>query len=193
MPTGPVLLDVPRKIGPIEVLRHDHAEELAHAQNDVDAAGEVGVEPEGVEDHAQQDPAPSVVGGLGPEQQGQGGSQPIRQDHLLPVAPQHPHQAPAQPVRIEGSPLVEGLREHVVAADGPLDHLGEEGGEEGVLQQVRFRRVLAPLHVDEVADGLEGVEGDAQGQHPIHPPGGMKGLQQEGRVFQGPQKAQVEQ
>ena len=51
--------------------------------------------------------------------------------------------------------------------DGSRDQLGKEIYIEGVAAQMRVRDVIAPVDVDHVAEGLEGVKGDAERQEDI--------------------------
>ena len=48
--------------------------------------------------------------------------------------------------------------------DGPGDQLGEEADIEGEAAQVPFWFELAPVYIDGVGEGLEGVEGNAKAQ-----------------------------
>ena len=64
------------------------------------------------------------------------------------------------------------LRRHrLVLDDGPGDQLGEHGDEGAEVHHAPLDRRVLPVHVDGVAHGLEGVEGDADGQG--HAPQGM--------------------
>ena len=48
--------------------------------------------------------------------------------------------------------------------DGSRHHLGKKGVESGEGEQILTRRALAPIHIDDVTQGLEGIKGDAHGQ-----------------------------
>ena len=72
--------------------------------------------------------------------------------------------------------------ELVVAGDGALNQLREEGDEQREAHGVLLRRVLAVIHVDQVADGLERVKGDAQRQQQVKRP--AKGLGCRRRVLE---------
>ena len=161
VPPAPVLGDVLGEEGPLEVLGDLHSQHLGHADGDVDAAGEVGVELHGVEEHHRQHVEPGVLLRRGGELP-QGDGQPVGDDELFAQAPQGPHAAHGDWPGIPAVLGVQGLAQVVIAADGTLDQLGEEGDEEGEPAQTALRGVLAPVHVDEVAHGLEGVEGYAK-------------------------------
>ena len=60
--------------------------------------------------------------------------------------------------------LVELRHELVGAQDGAGDELGEEGGVEAEVEDVAHMGYLVLVDVDDVADVLEGVEGDAYGE-----------------------------
>ena len=55
-------------------------------------------------------------------------------------------------------------RDAVVAQDRARDQLGKEGDVQRQLRQAALRRDRAPVHVDGVGQGLEGVEGYPDGQ-----------------------------
>ena len=88
---------------------------------------------------------------------------------------------------------------------GPLDgsghQLGEEGDEEGVAEEIPLGLHLAPVHVHGIAQGLEGIEGDAHGQDHIKdrlvqgdPAQGEEGLQivpEKAPVFEEKEDGQV--
>ena len=58
------------------------------------------------------------------------------------------------------------LRDKIPAPfDGPRHHLGKKGVEGGKGEQIRTRRALAPINIDDVTQRLEGVKGDAHGQN----------------------------
>ncbi len=84
-----------------------------------------------------------------------------------------------------------------VLHDGPGDELGEHGHVHPEVQEVPLHLSLAPVHIDGVGHGLEGVEGDADGQ----PQGEQRDLcaqdrvhapNQEIRVFEEAQHPQVD-
>ena len=125
------------------------------------------VELEGVEDHPHRHPG-AGIGPRVPDEGGDGGDDPVGQDHLLEVAPQHPLEAQGQSFPVKGMGAVEGPGQVPEPADGPLDELGEEAQEEGQLEGVLLGGHRAPVDVDEVAHRLEGIKRDSQGQGQAH-------------------------
>ena len=55
-------------------------------------------------------------------------------------------------------------RQLSVAADGPLDQQREEGRKQVEPEEIRLSLCLIPVHVDNIARGLEHIKGDAKGQ-----------------------------
>ncbi len=51
-----------------------------------------------------------------------------------------------------------------VADDGPGDELGEHGHIGGKVNEIPLGRHIAPVYVDDVAENLEGIKADADGQ-----------------------------
>ena len=177
MPAVPVFLDIPGEVGQIEVFRQPDTHALGDADGDIDAAGEVAVELESIEQHGNEHISAVVIhedfaqlcGHLLAVDQGQNGyHQPVGDDHLLEIAPQNPHEALGYIPALKAVGFVQGLGQVAVAADGALDHLGEEGDEEGQLEDVILGLLLATVYIDDVAHGLEGVEGDAHGHDHVH-------------------------
>jgi len=60
--------------------------------------------------------------------------------------------------------LVELWEQRLGPLDRPGDQLGKEADESEESQEVACRLDLAPINVDAVAEGLEGVEADADRQ-----------------------------
>ena len=52
-------------------------------------------------------------------------------------------------------------------AGGGHNQLREEGDKEGIAEEVFFRGDLPPVHIDGIAQGLEGIEGDAHRQQHV--------------------------
>ena len=65
---------------------------------------------------------------------------------------------------MEVSPLVDLVPQVLVLDDGTGDELGEQGDKGAEVDDVPLSPGVPPVHVDGVAHGLEGVEGDADGQ-----------------------------
>lgn len=88
---------------------------------------------------------------------------PVRNDDFLEITPEHFLGAPLNPCQAEG-PVAEKLRpQPVIASNGSLEDLGEKGHEQGIA----VRSVFAPVNINEVAHGLDGIKGDAQGKQKL--------------------------
>lgn len=88
----------------------------------------------------------------------------VGQDELEEESPKHEVQAADGLVGVEGVLLVELWQQVRAALYGSGHELREEGDKEGVGGEVALGAGVAPVDVDEVAQGLEDVERDAHGQ-----------------------------
>ena len=165
MPAPPEVRDGNRQIGAVEVLQKVEAEHTTHADGHVAVPGEVEVNLQGV----GQGPQPGHGGGgrVGVEgavgHQGHG----VGQDALLPKAHDQAGHAVAE-VRPGGDAVVNLQGHGLIADDRPGDELGEEGHVQPHIQHAALGGGFAPVDVDDVAHGLEGVEGDADGQGQLY-------------------------
>ena len=161
VPPPPVFGDIFGEVGPEEVFPQGDSQALGYADGDVDAAGKVAVNLHGV-GKGQQEKARAAQ--LRPPEGCNQGGNPVGNDQLLKVAPQHPLQTkgPLLAVKVVGLPQV--LPQLAVGIDGALDKIGEVSGKQSELKEVPLRLCLAPVHIDAVAHGLKQVEGHAQGQ-----------------------------
>ena len=166
MPAPPELGHALGDIGVIEVDAELEAQHPAQAAGHVGVTGEVEVNLQGV--GAGPRPGPQHPGGHGvgghgvPEH-----AELVGQQDLLRHADHEQAHAGVE----QGGRLVAGdeLVVHVlVADDGTGDELGEEGDVAGEVHQAVGGLAVVPIHVDEVGHGLEGVEGDADGQGDAH-------------------------
>ena len=139
------------------------AKHPAQADGHVGVAGKVKVDLKGIaqraqpgEGHGQAD-AHRPPGGVG------NAGQLVGQQYLLPQ-PHHEPAAPGGEIR-PVLPAVEDLfRDGGVFDDGPGDELGKEGDIQPQVRKAALDTGLAPGHVKDVAHGLEGKKGDADGQ-----------------------------
>ena len=173
VPTPPELGDVAGEVGELEVGHQLEAEELGGADGDVGVPGEVPVDLEGEED--------------GPEDEGRAGERlgvvethvdvgrtGVGHDDLLEHAPEDEAHAVA-PLLVGEGPRRGDLRQQVGGPlDGARDELREEGDEGAKGDGVAGGLEVAPIDVDGVGEGLEGVEGDADGQDDLQG-GGVHG------------------
>ena len=98
----------------------------------------------------------------------------VGDDDLLEHAPEDEAHAVA-PLLVGECPRRGDLRQEVGGAlDGPRDKLGKERDECGKCDGVAGGLEVAPIDVDGVGEGLEGVEGDADGQDDLQG-GGVHG------------------
>ena len=166
VPAPPEILDGGGEVGAVEVLHKAEAQHFGRAPGDVGVGGEIAVNLEG-KGHGghQEGPAPLVLGVVvhGVHH----GGQVVGDDHLFEQAPQHRVDAGLDVLVAEGVVLLELVEDVAGALDGPGHQLGEEGDEQGVVDEVLLRFHVLAVDIDGVAQGLEGVEGDAHGQEHV--------------------------
>jgi len=173
VPTPPELGNVAGEVGELEVGHQLEAEELGGADGDVGVSGEVAVDLEGEKD--------------GTEDEGRAGKRfgvvethvdvrrtGVGHDDLLEHAPEDEAHAVA-PLRIVKGSGRGDLREQVGGPfDGARDQLREEGDKSPKGDRVAGGLEVAPIDVNGVGEGLEGVEGNADGQDDLQG-GGVHG------------------
>ena len=189
MPALPELIDVGGEEGDIEVSRQIVAEAAGAAHRHVRIAGEVAVELDKIGVGAQHQRA-RAVGRGGLVHRVDEGSDVVGDDDLLEKAEEHDLQAGLEV--FEGDvPLLPQLGEKVPGLDDGARHkLREEGNIEGQAEEAPLRLELPAVHVDGVAQRLEGIEADAhrqddlQGARPGKAEGGAEGVHKKVIVFE---------
>lgn len=177
MPTTPELGYVAREVGVVEVAHQSDAKQLGGAYRDVGIAGEVAVNLEGERDGGDEQLHAVIVGVVVPHPV-DGYRAVVGQNHLFAESPKDLAHA------VDGGSVVEGagLEELGQEVGGALDGAGyqlrkeTDEGEEGYHVVGGFN--LALVHVDGVAERLEGVERDADGEHQME--GDKTGVPAEG-------------
>ena len=163
MPPPPELGDAFGDIGVVEVGQELKAQHPAQAHGHVGVAGEVEVNLEGEGQHPQPGPGHRQLGG----------------GHGLVAVPKHAHVVGNE--QLFGQPHHEDLHpggkficgvvppvdlvpQVLVFNDGTGNQLREQGHKSAEVEDVPLGPGVPPVDVDGVAHGLEGVEGDADGQ-----------------------------
>ena len=207
MPPPPELGDAFGDIGVVEVGQELKAQHPPQAHGHVGVAGEIEINLEGEGQHPQPGP----------------GHRQLRQGHGLVAVPQGPHVVgneqllskahhedlhPGGKFVRRAGPLVDLIPQVLVLDDGSGDELGEEGDKGAEVEDVPLGTGISPVDVDGVAHGLEGVEGDTDGQmegdrvqkgqtdilddgHELQP-GGGKAAGDEIPIFEEAQQSQIE-
>ena len=166
MPAGPEFGDGMRHVGQIEVLHEPYAHDPRAANSDIGIPREIAVHLEGEHDRGGDD------GGRGGGfrrgiDSDDIGRELIRDDHLLEEAGKDDFESFTQVVCIEPMLRLE-LRQQVLGAlDGAGDKLREEGNEQRVIAEMPLGFDGAAVHVDDIAECLEGVERDTHGQDEV--------------------------
>ena len=163
MPAPPVLGGGLGEEGPLEVFRHLDPQTFRRADGYVDPAGEIGVQSDGVHAHQSQNIDPLVFVRAAGERADHR-HQAVRHHQLFEKTPQHSLQAEGNAGRVPTVLCQQRRSQRVIAADGTLNELWEEGDKQSEFSQISLGRVFVPVDIQQVAHGLEDIEGDAHGQ-----------------------------
>ena len=199
VPATPELGDVAAEIGHVEIASQVDAEEFGTADGDVAVAGEVAVDLDGEKEGSQQQRRAVEPVGMVEDNVDIDGAT-VGYHHLLEKTPQH------LPETVDSGGVIKPARPFELGqqAGGTFDRTSHELGEETDVSKegddVAGGLHVAPVHVDAVAEGLEGVERDAHGQNQMQEDAvGVaakesvgKGLGEEVVVFKQSKDEQVE-
>ncbi len=171
VPAAPELGDVSREIGEIEVAHQVDAEQARRADGDVRISREIAVYLEGEEErtHKQVRAAQCLIV---VEDDVDGGGAVVRHHHFLEQSPQYLPHSVCRLAVVEAA-WCEELRQQVGGTlDGTRHQLGEEADEGEESHRIVRGLQFMPVHINRVAQCLEGVETDAHRQqyvyrHPI--------------------------
>ena len=195
MPPPPELGDRLGDIGVVEVAEELEAQHPAQAHGHVGVAGEVEVQLQGEGHHTQPRPRHGeLVGGQGQDRIPQL-ADVVGQQHLFgQTHGEHLH-AGGELLRRVGA-VVHLVGQLLVLDDGAGDELGEQGDEGAEAHQVFGQLRVSPVDVHRVGHGLEGVEGDADGQGQFegrhHDAEALEGVGHQHPVFEEEQDGQVQ-
>ena len=194
MPAAPEFPDGLGHIGVVKVLNEVEPKDLAKTNGHIAVTGEieVNVQHEGNGVHPVKQNA--LLPGLPEELHKQ--SEVVRQNYLFGKT----HQEPAQPqghlVPTVGT--VFQLPGHIHIPDnGTGDQLGEQGHIGAEADGVFLHLGIAPIHIDGIAEALEGIEADTHRQRQpqqrdAQTRDGVEALHEEVRVFENAQKGQAD-
>ena len=162
MPPPPIFGDAARDVGVVEVFQEFESEDGAETDGHVGVPAEIVVDLEGVADRSQpRGHAVQLVDRLGEHFVGYG-SQCIGEENLLGESHDEAFDAIGDFLEVHRAIL--DLVGYVVVLDDRSSHqLREEADVECELVDVFLRLDFLSVNVHNIADGLEGVEGDANG------------------------------
>ena len=163
MPASPEIRGVLGHKGLAEVLRKLNAQHLGAADDDVDAAGKFHIQLNGI-GHGAQNDHDAVHAVVVVIDAGDHAGQTVRHHHLFKEAQQDPEKAGGDPVYVQGFSLPQLHGRILVGGDGAFHDLGEEQDKEGQTEGIVVRLDLFPVHIHQIAYGLQGIEGNADGE-----------------------------
>ena len=183
VPAPPEFRDTGADIGIVEILQKLEAEHPPQADGHIRIAGEIEVDLQAIGCQTR----PGCQCALGLPQNFPQAAHGIGQQHLLGQA----HQEPGYPGGKLGDgllPVLQHLGHIRIADNGPGNQLREKGhvGAEG--ERIPLHRGILPVDIDDIAHGLEYVEGDADGQGQL----GKPGAEEESSVLKKRQKPQIQ-
>ena len=194
VPARPEVADARRQIRRVEVLHQVETEDLRRADRDHGIAAEIAVDLQRKGQSRQQQRHAAeghVVVPHGVHED----RCPVGDDHLQEEAPDHQDGALCHALRIPQFLFVGVLhlgQQIFRALDRPCHELREERHEQSIAQEISLGLRVAAVHVDDVAQRLERVERDADGQQQVQRAGGMDGREDHVAVFEHGQDGQVE-
>ena len=167
VPAPPEVADARGLVGAVEVLGQLEAEELGRAARDVGVAAEVAVDLEREAVERDDDLGRAERGGVVEHAVDQVHAHEVREDDLLRHA--HRDQEERVPDPLAGQPRrpVDLRQELGRAHDRAGDELREEGDVEAEADEAAARLEPPAVDVDRVAERLERVEADADGQQDV--------------------------
>ena len=160
MPAPPELGDAAGNVGVVEVLREIKAEQLSQTDGHIAVAGEVEVDVQHVGDGIEPEKQDGLV--LRGTEDLAELAHSVGDEHLFAQTQDKAADAQCRLVQTV-PPGGELLRDLGIAHDGAGDQLGKEGDIGRKVDKAPLGRD-APVHVHGVADELEGVKADADGQ-----------------------------
>ena len=190
VPPPPELPDGAGGIGGLEIFHQLHAQKPCRPPGDVGVAGKVTIDLQTKQRRGGDDLRAGRLAGGGVHRVHQGG-EAVGDGRLFEIARQQQPSARGKLLPGQG-PLPAQLGQQAAGAlDGPGHQLGEKGDEQRVIAEVPLRGGPAPVYVQHVGQGLEGVKGDAHRQQ--QPPCGAARDQpgEKARVFEHAQAAQA--
>lgn len=164
MPAFPEPGGVGGLVGRVEVEGQVEAHEHGHADGDVGIAGEVGIYLQGVEQQGGEVFERGIQQGVLKHTVDKRDGQPVAEDKLFAEAVENPEDGDAELASAEEEGFVELGNELVGTYDGTRHKLGEESGVETEVEDIVGMAHFALVHIDNIADVLEGEEADADRQ-----------------------------
>ena len=193
MPSAPEFRNAPGAVGKMKVFFERKAEHLSQADGHVGIAAEIEIYLEGV----GQRPHPGGKHGKGGQSRHrlEDGAQVISQQHLFCQAA---HKIPGSlSEELPGGKALPKLGVDIrVLDDGPGHQLGKHGDVEAKGNQASLPSGLSTVHIRQIGNGLEGIEGKPYGKadRNLREPDGkklQKILRQKAVILKKAQKDQV--
>ena len=199
MPSAPELPDGLGHIGVVEIFHEVKAEHFPQADGHIRVAGKIIINLKGVEKNSepgQPRPRQAFIGKG--EHIVHHGGKGIGKDHLFSQAIGKPLDAVGHALGRDAPSLQLGVN-LIVFHNRPGDELGEKANVERQIQGILLHPDGPPVHVHHIGQGLEGVEGNADGKDNLPGPQDLPAcqvidqLRQEIKILIISQKPQVDE
>ena len=165
VPTLPEVAGVGGFVGRVEVLRQIESHEHGHTDGDVGVSGEVGIHLQRVSEKSHEVFKTGEKQGIVKYAVDEVHGNVVAENNLLCQTVQNPEDSDAKLSASQEIGLVELRNELAGTHNGTCHQLREEADVETEVQQISHRFYLAFVHIDGVADHLEGEERNAYGKH----------------------------
>ena len=161
VPSAPEVGEGGCEVGGIEVFGEEESEHESESDGHVRVPAEVEVDLEGVADGSEPCVGGGAVRGLegGISEMAAG----VCEDDFFGESEQEEEGAAGEVLGGFGA-VAKLFGEEGELEDGACDKVGEHGGEAGEIDEVLHGCSVSAIDVDDVAEGLEGVEADAEGE-----------------------------
>ena len=180
MPAPPEICHRIREIGTPEIGHQVVAHDASCTDGHIRVAREVAINLNGKENCCENQEGCRVAARTRVDRVDNHG-QAVGDDHFLDQTPEDELKPLNDSLGLEMRFAAELRKQTMAALDGPGHQLREEGDVEREDAQMALSRSVAPIDIDRVSDGLEGVEGDAKRQQEIKRGHGVKDVDR----FQG--------
>lgn len=164
VPAAPEIAHVLCLVRRVEVLREVEAHQQRHARGHVGIPRKIAVYLQRIGEDGQQVLDARVHRGVGVDAVDKIDGDIVAHEQFFCKPVQYPEHADTELLAAEGIRFVDLGQEMGRPGDGTREHLREKGNIKPVVDEAAHRLQLAFVHFHRIADGLEGVERDTDGQ-----------------------------
>ncbi len=166
MPPFPEFRDVFRIVGSVEVLHQFEAHHLRRPNGHIRVPRKITVDLNGKKNGGNDKTQSFKMRWIGVYRIN-GNRYPVGNDHFLEQTPRHKLEAVGYPSVLKAVLLTELVQQVLRPFDGPCHQLGIEHDVKGIDAEMPLRLLVPPVYLDDIAEALEGVERQSDGQDQV--------------------------